>query len=170
MSKHLFGLIVTPHGTAANNRGETMAPATTTLQKIIWNGDAHTTVSAEAIRWAIRWYWQRQHGNGVMNRQWNDETSRHGWQDAEFQTWAAHLDDDVLGFMSAKAAKEETNDEEATDGAKTGKKAPRKKAPGHGGQAPRPAGDHPRDLADALAGGRDLQRRQHWRHPFGGPR
>ena len=38
MSKHLFGIICTHHGTAANNRGETEGN-TTTLQKILWQGD-----------------------------------------------------------------------------------------------------------------------------------
>src|SRR5436309_3246076 len=53
MSKHLFGAVVTPHGIAANNRGENEGNLTT-LQKVLWNGDVHTTVSAEAIRWAVR--------------------------------------------------------------------------------------------------------------------
>jgi CRISPR-associated protein Cst2 len=130
MSKHLFGLVVTPYGTAANNRGETIAPATTTLQKIIWNGDVHTTVSAEAIRWAIRWHWQRKLGDGGLNRQWKDGESRHIWQDAEFQKWAEHLDDDVLGFMSAKAAKEETNEAESGDKATTSPKGVKKRPRG----------------------------------------
>ncbi len=119
MSKHLFGLVVTPHGTAANNRGETPGNITT-LQKILWNGEVHTTVSAEAIRWAIRWYWQRQ--NGKLNRQWDDLASKHSWQDADFLRWTEFIDDDVLGFMSAKAAKEEANDEEQPAEGKKGRK------------------------------------------------
>ena len=43
MSKHLFGLVITPHGAAANNRGENEGNITT-LQKLLWNGEAHTTV------------------------------------------------------------------------------------------------------------------------------
>jgi CRISPR-associated protein Cst2 len=43
VSKHLFGLVITPHGTAANNRGENEGNITT-LQKLLWNGEAHTTV------------------------------------------------------------------------------------------------------------------------------
>ena len=57
MSKHLFGLVLTPLGVAANNRGETEGN-TTTLQKLVWRGAVHTTVSAEAIRAAIRRRWQ----------------------------------------------------------------------------------------------------------------
>lgn len=105
MSKHLFGLVLTHHGTAANNRGETEGNITT-LQKILWKGEVHTTVSAEAIRFAVRWLWQRS-GEHKVNRLWNDELGRHKWQDAEFQKWKNYMDDDVLGFMSARAAKEE---------------------------------------------------------------
>ncbi len=121
MSKHLFGLVVTPHGTAANNRGETPGNITT-LQKILWSGQVHTTVSAEAIRFAIRWYWQRR--GGALNRHWDDEASRHTWQDRDFLRWTEFVDDDVLGFMSAEAAKKEGNEEEESEaGQKTKKRA-----------------------------------------------
>ena len=111
MSKHLFGLVVTSHGMAANNRGENEGNITT-LQKVLWNGEVHTTVSAEAIRFAMRWYWQRLHGAEKMNRQWDDAAASHIWADPDFKEWETHLDDNLLGFMSAKAAKEEGNDSE----------------------------------------------------------
>jgi len=50
---YMFGTIVTHHGTAANNRAETEGNITT-LQKLLWKGHIHTTVSAEAIRFALR--------------------------------------------------------------------------------------------------------------------
>lgn len=81
MSKHLFGAIVTPHGIAANNRGENEGNLTT-LQKVLWNGEVHSTVSAEAIRWAIRADWQRR--KLPVNRTWDEATRRHAWQDQEF--------------------------------------------------------------------------------------
>lgn len=111
MSKHLFGIICTQHGTAANNRAETEGN-TTTLQKLLWNGDVHTTVSAEAIRWALRYHWQRR---GLpLNRTWVDELNRHEWRDQGFaQGPAAFIDDDVLGYMSAEAASGEANAAEA---------------------------------------------------------
>lgn len=114
MSKHLFGIICTHHGTAANNRAETEGNITT-LQKILWQTGVHSTVSAEAIRWALRYYWQRR---GLeLNRNWDDVTNRHGWKDADFkQGAAAFIDDDVLGFMSAQAAKEEANGAEKPKG------------------------------------------------------
>ena len=110
MSKHLFGLIVTSHGTAANNRGENEGNITT-LQKLLWNGEVHTTVSAEAIRWALRYFWQ-QSGKEV-NRQWNEDAADHEWRDERWIGWAetegkrstgkTFIDDDVLGFMLAEA-------------------------------------------------------------------
>jgi len=113
MSKHLFGLVVTPLGTAANNRGETEGNITT-LQKILWQGEVHTTVSAEAIRWALRRYWQLTGGEESVNRRWKEEGDKpsHVWADHGFEKWERFIDDDVLGFMSAEAAKEETNESE----------------------------------------------------------
>jgi CRISPR-associated protein Cst2 len=117
MSKHLFGLVVTPYGAAANNRGETEGNITT-LQKLLWKGEVCTTVSAEALRWALRYYWQRS-GNEV-NRYWNDETSDHEWRDQTWQPWTSNdeavrnqptfIDDDLMGFMLAEAAKTDGND------------------------------------------------------------
>ncbi len=132
MSKHLFGLIVTPHGTAANNRGENERNITT-LQKLLWNGEVHTTVSAEAIRWAIRYYWQRS--GKPVNRVWLEEKNDHEWQDEHWLPWTdptgkgknkeTFIDDDVLGFMLAEAAKAEGS--EAEVGAARGKAKPKAK-------------------------------------------
>ena len=58
MTFHLFGNILTFYGVAANNRGENQGNITT-LQKLLWKGETHTVVSSEAIRWAIRYYWQK---------------------------------------------------------------------------------------------------------------
>ena len=114
MSKHLHGLVVTAYGTAANNRGENEGNLTT-LQKILWKDEVHTTVSAEAIRWAIRYYWQ-QTGKPV-NRVWNDLAQNHEWQDENWLAWTdpegagkdapVYIDDDVMGFMLAEGAKQE---------------------------------------------------------------
>jgi CRISPR-associated protein Cst2 len=129
MSKHLFGLIVTPYGAAANNRGETDGNITT-LQKILWKNEVHTTVSAEAIRWALRYFWQRRNGKDSVNRRWNDETGEHEWQDQTWKPWTSNddteraeptfIDDDALGFMLAEAASTDGND--AVDALKEDKK------------------------------------------------
>ncbi len=119
MSKHLFGLIVTPYGTAANNRGENEGNITT-LQKILWKNEVHTTVSAEAIRWAFRYFWQERSGYDAVNRRWNKLTEDHDWQDQTWKPWTSNddevrnlptfIDDDVMGFMLAEAASTDGND------------------------------------------------------------
>lgn len=118
MSFHLFGNILTGYGTAANNRGENDGNITT-LQKILWKGEVHTTVSAEAIRWALRYYWQTCGNNYQVNRRWNDDTNDNTWQDQSFDD-RAFIDDDVLGFMRAEGAKVEASEEPKVKG----KKAP----------------------------------------------
>lgn len=117
MSKHLFGLIATPYGAAANNRGENEGNITT-LQKLLWKGDVYTTVSAEAIRWALRYFWEKS-GNEV-NRQWNEEKYDHQWRDQTWGPWTSKdkdvrgqptfIDDDVMGFMLAEAASNDGSD------------------------------------------------------------
>ena len=110
MSVHVFANIVTPFGTAANNRGETEGNITT-LQKLIWHGESHTTVSAEAIRFALREQLASAEANGT-NRTWDETLRSNVWQKPTFDGWAAKggqtfIDDDLLGFMTAEAAKEE---------------------------------------------------------------
>lgn len=110
MSMHVFANVVTPFGTAANNRGETEGNITT-LQKLIWHDQVHTTVSAEAIRFALRRLLAEAEDQGT-NRRWNEDARVNEWQDPAFKGWAApdgdtFIDDDLLGFMTAEAAKEE---------------------------------------------------------------
>jgi CRISPR-associated protein Cst2 len=110
MSLHIFANIATPFGTAANNRGETEGNITT-LQKLIWHGAPHTTVSAEAIRFALRRRLATMEANGT-NRRWDEINRNNVWQDWEFRGWAGEngatfIDDDLLGFMTAEAAREE---------------------------------------------------------------
>ncbi len=119
MTLHVFANIVTPFGTAANNRGETPGN-TTTLQKLIWHGAPHTSVSAEAIRFALR---RRLLDNAPRNsdneptelhRWWDEDQRLNCWRDfdskkktVKFDKWRDYMDDDLLGFMSAEAAEEE---------------------------------------------------------------
>ncbi|WP_417734143.1 type I-B CRISPR-associated protein Cas7/Cst2/DevR [Rosistilla oblonga] len=111
MSLHIFANIVTDYGTAANNRGENEGN-TTTLQKLIWKGGIHTTVSAEAIRFSVRRLLAEMEPEGT-NRTWNETSRTNEWKSPEFKEWEKtkagkpHIDDDLLGFMSAKASKEE---------------------------------------------------------------
>jgi CRISPR-associated protein Cst2 len=102
MTWHLFGVVLTNQNTAANNRGENREN-TTTLQKILRNGEQYTTVSAEAIRYALREGWQMVDGIS-LNRTLPDHRSNK-WEDRGFENWARYVDDDVLGFMHAGDAK-----------------------------------------------------------------
>lgn len=121
MTRHLYGAILTSHGTAANNRGENEGNITT-LQKLLWRGELHTTVSAEAIRWAIRYYWQMHAGENdelTTNRYWDESANPadNKWRDPAWLGWdkpdgRRYIDDDVLGYMRAEAAKSEGSDEE----------------------------------------------------------
>ncbi|QDT27679.1 CRISPR-associated protein Cas7/Cst2/DevR [Gimesia panareensis] len=108
MSLHVYANIVTPFGTAANNRAETEGNITT-LQKILWMGQPHSTVSAEAIRFALRQRLAELDESGT-NRQWNEMSRTNSWQDPEFLGWNSetgktYIDDDLLGYMRAEAAK-----------------------------------------------------------------
>jgi CRISPR-associated protein Cst2 len=110
MSLHVFANFVTPFGTAANNRAETEGNITT-LQKLLWMGETHSTVSAEAIRFALRRRLATIEEIGT-NRRWNEDARNNVWQDWQFKGWASannqtFIDDDLLGFMTAEAAKEE---------------------------------------------------------------
>jgi CRISPR-associated protein Cst2 len=109
MSLHVFGNILTGYGCAANNRGETEGNITT-LQKLLWKGDVYSTVSSEAIRWALRYFWQT---NGIeVNRRWDDEQDDHVWKDETWTGWSddkgvTYIDDDLLGYMKAEGGKTE---------------------------------------------------------------
>lgn len=109
MSLHVFGAIVTANGTAANNRGLTEGNITT-LQKLVWNGQVHTTVSAEAIRFALR---RRLAESESCNRTYDEDSRTNAWADPGFENWSdgagedSFIDDDLLGFMSAEAARAE---------------------------------------------------------------
>ncbi len=110
MSLHVFANFVTPFGTAANNRAETEGNITT-LQKLVWMGETHSTVSAEAIRFALRRRLASSEVRGT-NRKWDEDDRNNSWQDWAFKAWASKngetfIDDDLLGFMTAEAAKEE---------------------------------------------------------------
>ena len=110
MSLHVFANFVTPFGTAANNRAENEGNITT-LQKILWMGETHSTVSAEAIRFALRRRLAEAEKNGT-NREWHETERVNGWKEPDFGGWESEkgktfIDDDLLGFMKVDAAREE---------------------------------------------------------------
>lgn len=98
MTMHLFGTILTPQAVAHNNRGESEGTVST-LQKVIRNGDLYSTISSEAIRYALREGWLADK-ELTLNRHVSHDGSE--WTDKEFKNPEKHIDDDVLGFMHAK--------------------------------------------------------------------
>jgi CRISPR-associated protein Cst2 len=111
MSLHVFANLVTSFGTAANNRAENEGNITT-LQKLLWMGQTHSTVSAEAIRFALRRRLATAEPAGT-NRQWDEEGRKNEWRQPDFKGWGSEkektfIDDDLLGYMTAEAAKEES--------------------------------------------------------------
>jgi CRISPR-associated protein Cst2 len=110
MSVHIFANFVTSFGTAANNRAETEGNVTT-LQKLLWMGETHSSVSAEAIRFALRRLLAGAEDSGA-NRAWDEVERVNGWKEPDFKGWDSekgktYIDDDLLGFMKADAASEE---------------------------------------------------------------
>jgi CRISPR-associated protein Cst2 len=114
---YLYGTVLTGEAVAANNRGDTLGN-TTTLQKIFHQDDLHTSVSAEAIRFALRYRFQLQNQEKV-NRTYDASIGKLDHRDEKRVYWAAVLkgeeepkiDDDLMGFMDAAAAKQEAEEE-----------------------------------------------------------
>ncbi|MFN9533044.1 MAG: CRISPR-associated protein, partial [Pseudanabaena sp.] len=61
---YLYGTILTNEAVAANNRGDNIGN-TTTLQKVFHQDDVHTSVSAESIRFALRYRFQLEETDEV---------------------------------------------------------------------------------------------------------
>ena len=110
MSLHVFGTVLTVRAVAHNNRGEVEGGNVNTLQKIVRNEDLHSTVSGEAIRYAIRELWAQRFPK-ELNRPMPEAQSMsktkakkaRKWRNPNFEkkNEKKFLDDDVLGYMSA---------------------------------------------------------------------
>lgn len=113
---YLYGTILTAEAVAANNRGDNIG-STTTLQKVFVGDDLHTSVSAEAIRFALRHRFQLE-GHPV-DRTYDVETGATRYRmNGNVPTWSRespYIDNDLMGFMDAKAAQQEQEQEEASD-------------------------------------------------------
>jgi CRISPR-associated protein Cst2 len=109
---YLYGTVLTGEAVAANNRGDNIGN-TTTLQKVFHQDDLHTSVSAEAIRFAIRYRFQLE--GMKTNREYDPEAGRLTYADEKRTYWNSDgkvfIDDDLMGFMDAVAAKKESEDE-----------------------------------------------------------
>lgn len=100
MTMHLFGTILTPQAVASNNRGESEGTVAT-LQKVIRNGDLYTTVSSEAVRYALRESWQSDVSIKMARKVFHTGSE---WTEGakDFAKPEQYLDNDVLGYMHAK--------------------------------------------------------------------
>lgn len=107
MSTHLFATIVTPTAVAANNRGEGDGSTLATLQTITRGNDQYTTVSADAIRWALREYFQH-HNENEVNRTFDPDRDRYDFKDEKCSA-DRYIDDDLFGYMDAKKDKDNKN-------------------------------------------------------------
>ncbi|HAX75932.1 MAG TPA: CRISPR-associated protein [Cyanobacteria bacterium UBA11372] len=128
---YLYGTILTSEAVAANNRGDNIGN-TTTLQKVFHQDDLHTSVSAEAIRFALRYRFQLEDSNSV-NRTYHSDTGKLLYKDEKMSYWnpssSVYIDDDLMGFMDAEAAAKEKEDE-LTDEETTTKSSKAKKPQG----------------------------------------
>jgi CRISPR-associated protein Cst2 len=104
MTQHIFATIVTSTAVAANNRGEGDGSTLSTLQKITRGNDQYTTVSAEAIRWGLREYFQTHH-EALTNRTFDPDTDKYSFKRETFSA-KDYIDDDLFGYMDAKKGKD----------------------------------------------------------------
>lgn len=141
-TNYLYGTILTGEAVAANNRGDNIGN-TTTLQKVFHQDDVHTSVSAEAIRFAIRYRFQLEKLS--VNRSYDGELGKLFYEDEKRVAWNTEgevfIDDDLMGFMDAAAAQAEKEDEEAsaTEGAGEPEVKPKAKSKAKGKTTKRPS-------------------------------
>jgi CRISPR-associated protein Cst2 len=105
-TNYLYGTILTNESVAANNRGDNIGN-TTTLQKVFHQDDVHTSVSAESIRFALRYRFQLEELK--TNRTYESNKLEYKDEDRLYRSTSndIFIDDDLMGYMDAKAAKEE---------------------------------------------------------------
>ena len=110
---YLYGTILTNEAVAANNRGDNIGN-TTTLQKVFHQDDVYTSVSAEAIRFALRYRFKLEAIDEV-NRSYDSSTGKLEYQDEKRTRWnpesEVFIDDDLMGFMDAEAAAKEKEED-----------------------------------------------------------
>lgn len=121
---YLYGTILTDGAVASNNHGANLG-STMTLQKVFLNDDLHTSVSAEAIRFAFRYRFQLENEDEV-NRTFKVIKNRPvlGYKSKDRSKWPKELfrDDDLMGWMVAKQSKvEKEASAEAEDSGKGAK-------------------------------------------------
>ena len=99
MTKQLSISVLTPSAIASNNRGEGDGSNLSTLQTVTKWDDQYTTVSADAIRWAYREYFQNLYPEQV-NRTFDHESDVYNLKDEGYSA-ERYIDDDLFGYMFA---------------------------------------------------------------------
>ena len=112
---YLFGTLMTHYGSASLNHGSRKGNKSP-LQKSKWRNKFHSTVNSDAIRWSLRYYWQQQ--GYEVNRVWDADEFINNWTDPNFDP-ERFIDDDVLGYLDPRAAREEVTEEVNQDNSDT---------------------------------------------------
>ena len=123
MARYLYGAILTGPAVASNNRGENSGNMAM-LQHVFWGGHDHTTVSSEAIRFAIRLRAQLEDKDQV-NRVFDVEEGKWAYREKDVYNPEKFADDDILGFMNAQAAKESDSGPDEGEAASSSAGSPR---------------------------------------------
>jgi CRISPR-associated protein Cst2 len=112
---YLYGTVLTGEAVAANNRGDNIGN-TTTLQKVFHQDDLHTSVSADAIRYRF------QLEGLPVNRSYDSSLGKLLFENEKRTYWngteTPYIDDDLMGFMDAAAAKIDREEESSEGGNK----------------------------------------------------
>ena len=123
MARYLYGAILTGPAVASNNRGENSGNMAM-LQHVFWGGHDHTTVSSEAIRFAIRLRAQLEDRDQV-NRVFDVEEGKWAYREKDVYNPEKFADDDILGFMNAQAAKESDSGPDEGEAASSRRRKPK---------------------------------------------
>lgn len=105
---YLYGTVLTRYGLASLNH-DMRRGNKTTLQKGYWNGKIHSFVGSSAIRWALRFYLQKQ--GYLVHRTWNEDEHINELKNEDFDP-EEFYDDDIFGFALLESA--ETEEETST--------------------------------------------------------
>lgn len=128
MNTYVYATVLTNGDIASNNCGENEGNIKT-LQKIVFRGVEFSTVSSEAIKFAIRNYWQINSYN--TNRLFDEKNLYTYVQDKTYEKFEKGLyefiDDDLSGYMYAAQAE---NDEEEPENDEEESKASKPKGKG----------------------------------------
>lgn len=117
---NIYGCILTNPDDAANNRGENTGNISQMQRVTIKNKD-YTRVSSESIRLGILKTIIMNNADRT-NRQWDNASGISSWSDERDPE--KYLDDDLFGFMTAEAAREEGElDEQGNKQPAKGKRA-----------------------------------------------